>query len=115
MEIPKISKEFIKKVKREKTSKLKKAFFVSIIVFIVVMFARGDYGLLKIYRLYNKIDSAEKEIVRLKVEAEDLKWELSKLKNDSTYIKLFAAEHYGYAMPDQTIIQFLPAPEDTSK
>jgi cell division protein FtsB len=115
VEIPKVSKEFIKKVKREKSGRLKKTLYISIFVFIAVMFARGEYGLLKIYRLYNRINDAEKEIVRLKVESEDLKWEINKLKNDSTYIKLFAAEYYGYAMPDQTIIQFLPAAEDSSE
>ena len=79
------------------------------------MFARGEYGLLKIYRLHNRIIETEKEIIRLQVESEDLKWEIDKLKNDSTYIKLFAAEYYGYAKPDQSIIQFLPAAEDSSK
>ena len=85
------------------------------IVFVAVLFSRGDYGLFKIYRLHSKVNDAEKEITRLKVQAEDLNWEIKKLKNDSTYLKLYAAEHYGYAKSDQTIIQFLPPPEDSLK
>lgn len=115
MEIPKVSKEFINKVKREKSGRLKRTLFISVIVFVAVMFARGEYGLLKIYRLHNRINETRREIIRLQVESEDLKWEIDRLKNDSTYIKLFAAEYYGYARPDQSIIQFLPAVDDSSQ
>ena len=115
MEFPKISKDFIKKVKKEKSGRLKKSLMVSVLVFISVIFLRGEYGLLKIYRLHNKIDTAEKEILHLKVEAEDLTWEIKKLKSDSTYITLYAAEQFGYAWPNQSIIQFLPVPEDSTK
>ncbi len=115
MEFPKISKAFLKKIKTEKYGRLKKSLTVSVFVLIAVMFTRGEYGLLKIYRLHNKVDTARKEIVHLKVKSEDLNWEIHKLKYDSTYITLFAAEQFGYAWPDQSIIQFLPTPEDTTK
>ena len=115
MEFPKVSTDFIKKVKKEKSGKLRRILYLTAFVFIVVMFARGDDGLIKIYHFNSKIEDAKQDITRLKVEAEDLNWEIKKLKRDSTYIKLYAAERYGYAKADQTIIQFLPAAEDSTK
>lgn len=116
MDLPKISKAFIKRVKKDKSSKLKRMLYVSVLVFLAVLFARGDYGLLKIYRLQSRIDEAEKEITRLKVQTEDLNWEIKKLESDTTYQKLYAADKFNYAKAGQVIIQFLPNPEsqDTS-
>jgi len=115
MEIPKVPKELVKKARKGKSSKLKQTLFIFVLVFVAVIFTRGDSGLVKIYRLNDKISTAQQEIVRLKIEAEDLNWEINKLKEDSAYIKLYAAEYYGYAKPDQTIIQFLPAAPDSSR
>lgn len=115
MEFPKISKAFLKKVKTEKYGRLKKSLLASVCVLIAVMFTRGEYGLLKIHRLHSKINTAKQDIVHLKVQAEDLNWEIKKLRNDSTYITLYAAEQFGYAWPNQSIIQFLPTPEDSTQ
>ena len=116
MDFPRMSTDFLKRFKKEKYSRtIKKFLLLATIVFVGVLFSRGDYGLFKIYRLSSKVNEAEKEITRLKVQAEDLKWEINKLKSDSTYLKLYAAEKYGYAKSDQTIIQFLSPPEDSLK
>lgn len=116
MEFPKMSADFVKRVKKDNLAKKFKRFLLlTAVVFVVVLFSRGDYGLLKIFRLHSKVDEAEQQITRLKVQAEDIKWEIDKLKSDSAYIKLYAAENYGYAKADKAIIQFLPPPEDTLK
>jgi cell division protein FtsB len=62
--------------------------------------------------LTKKIDRVEQDIRTLKVQRNDLLWETDKLKNDPDYIQRYAIETYGYAKPDQKIIQFVPA--DTS-
>ena len=112
--VPKVSTDFLDRINRKKFSKkFKKVILLPLAVLIIVMFCSGDYGLIKIYRLFNKIDTAEKEITLLKVQAVDFNWEINKLKSDSTYIKLYASEIYGYGRADQTIIQFLPAPVDS--
>ena len=111
--VPKISAEFLKRINRNKFSKkFKKFLLLTVAVFIVVMFCSGEYGLLKAYRLKAKIAAAEKEIEYLKVRAVDLNWEIDKLKSDSQYIKLYAAEKYGYAKADKTIIRFLKSRHD---
>lgn len=104
----------MKKV-NQKTGKLKTFIILTVVVFIAVLFCSGEYGLFKIYRLHNKIDAAEKDIDQLKVQAVDYQWEIDKLKSDSQYIMLYASETYGYAKPNQTIIQFLPSLNDTLK
>lgn len=101
--------------KRNFSKRVKKFFFLTALVFIAVLFCSGDYGLLKIYRLHSRVKKTKEEITRLKVQAVDLKWEINKLKSDSSYIKLYASERYGYAKSGQTIIQFLPPPEDSLK
>lgn len=102
------------KINKKDFSKRVKGFLVlTALVFIGVLFCSGEYGLLKIYRLHSRIEDTKKELIRLKVQAVDLEWEINKLKNDSSYIKLYASEHYGYAKSGQTIIQFLPTPEDS--
>jgi len=114
--IPEISTDFLKKINRKTLSKRFKNFLLlTTAVFIAVLFCSGEYGLAKIYRLHNKIDAAEKEIDHLKAQAVDYQWEINKLKSDSQYIKLYASEIYGYAKENQTIIQFLPSPDDTLK
>ena len=112
--IPKMSTDFFNKVTRKGIPKnIKKFLLLMVAVFIAVMFCSGEYGLIKIYRLRTKIAAAEKEIDHLKIQAVDLSWEIDKLKSDSVYIKLYASEYYGYAKANQTIIQFLPSPDDS--
>ena len=113
MDLPKVSTDFIKRVKKDKSSKLKRMFYLTIVVFLAVLFARGDYGLLKIYRLHSRIEDTQKDITHLRVEAEDLNWEINKLKSDTTYQKLYATDKYSYAKKGKNVIQFLPNPDSS--
>ena len=88
---------------------------MTLLIFAGVMFAQGEYGLLKIYRLRSRIKTTQTEITRLKVQATDLKWEIDKLKADSQYIQLYAAEHYGYARPEGKVIQFVSSEDSLGK
>ena len=113
---PKFSTDFINKINRKKYSKkLKRMINLRLFVFMGFFFGPGDFGFLNISPLKKKIDSAEKEIDRLKVQAVDYQWEINKLKNDSVYIKLYASEIYGYGKAGQTIIQFIPPLADTTR
>ena len=119
MKFPAVSKNIKKRLNktgwpgRDFPRRAKKFLVLSIFVFLAVLFARGETGILRIFRLHSRIDDAKREIEQLKVQAEDINWEIDKLKSDSTYIKLYAAERYGYAKAGETIIQFLPAPTDS--
>jgi len=119
MKFPVVSKDIKKRLKKsgwpgkDFSGRLKRFLILTGCVFLAVLFARGETGLLKIFRLHSRIDEANREIEQLKVQAEDISWEIDQLKYDSTYIKLYAAEHYGYAKADETIIQFLPVPHDS--
>ncbi|MCP4582501.1 MAG: septum formation initiator family protein [candidate division Zixibacteria bacterium] len=116
MEFPRMTTDILKRLRMDRLGKrVKKFLLLTSVVFVAVLFTRGDYGLFRIYKLHSKVDEAKKDITHLKVQAEDLTWEIDKLKNDSAYIKLYASEQYGYAKSNQKIIQFLPSPEDSTK
>jgi cell division protein FtsB len=113
-ELPKVSQDFNKQISRKSLSaNLKKFALLTFFVGVGVMFAHGDYGLLKIYRLKSRIKTTEKEINQLKVKATDLKWETDKLKADSQYTQLYASEKFGYARPEGKIIQFVSSADST--
>ena len=113
-DMPKVSANVARRTRKKGIGqKIKKYAVLTIIVFIGVLFMRGEYGLLKIYRLRAKIKTAQDDIIRLKVKGADLKWELDKLKSDTQYIQLYASEHFGYAKPAGTVIQFVPPPQDS--
>ena len=109
-ELPKVSQDFNRRVnKKGFSASITRIVILTFLVGVGVIFAQGDYGLLKIYRLKTKIKAAEKEVTQLKVKASDLKWEANKLKTDSLYIQLYASEKFGYAKPEGQIIQFVSA------
>ena len=85
------------------------------VVFIVLSFFWNEYGFIRMWILERKIEKLEKEIVVLKVEKQDLLWEIDKMKNDPEYIKQYAVEKYGYARSDQKVIQFVPADSTNSE
>lgn len=92
---------------------------VLITVFIILSFSWGEFGFIRMWILSKRIEKLEKEIATLKVQKQDIAWEIDRMKNDPDYIKKYAVEKYGYARPDQKIIQFVPpdtsATEDTAK
>jgi cell division protein FtsB len=115
-ELPKVSANFTRRAKKKDLGqKIKRYMVLTGIVFIGVIFYRGEYGLSKIFRLRTKVEAVQKEITQLKVQAADLKWEIEKLKADTQYIQLYASEHLGYAKPEGKIIQFVPSTQDSSK
>lgn len=114
VELPKVSQDFNRRVnKKGFSASITRIVILTFLVGVGVLFAQGDYGLLKIYRLKTKVKAAEKEVTKLKVKAADLKWETDKLKADSQYIQLYASEKYGYAKPEGQIIQFVSSEDST--
>jgi len=92
--------------------KLKMFAITAAVVFLIISFFWGESGLIRMWYLTKKIERVEHDIRILKVQRNDLLWETEKIKNDPDYIQRYAIETYGYARPEQKIIQFVPA--DTS-
>ncbi len=107
---PKVSKKFKSRLKKSKI-KLRLLMFgiITASVFVILSFFWGEFGFFRIWILSKKIEKLEREIAVLQVEQQDLLWEMDKMKNDPDYIKRYAVEKYGYARPDQKVIQFVPA------
>ncbi len=76
---------------------------------LVISFFWGESGFIRMWLLNKKTERVERDIRILKVQRNDLLWETDKIKNDSDYLQRYAIETYGYAKPDQKIIQFVPA------
>jgi cell division protein FtsB len=115
---PKVSGTFRRRLKESKLkTRLLMFGLVLSLVFIVLSFSWGEFGFIRIWILSKRIEKLEKEIATLKVQKQDIAWEIDRMKNDPDYIKRYAVEKYGYARPDQKIIQFVPpdtsATEDT--
>lgn len=90
-------------------SKIKMFLITTGAVFLIISFFWGENGLIRIWFLSNKITNLEKDITLLKVQRNDYLWESEKLKNDPAYIQRYAVVTYGYAKPENKIIQFVPA------
>ena len=106
---PKVSKEFKSRLKKSKIkSRLLMFGIITVVVFVILSFFWGEFGFFRMWILRGRIDKFEKEIIASKVKRHDLLWEMDKMKNDPDYIKRYAVEKYGYARPDQRVIQFVP-------
>jgi cell division protein FtsB len=106
---PKISDRIKSRTKKAGLkSKLKMFLITAAIVFLVISFFGGEFGFFRMWYLSKKIEKLEKDIEILKVQGNDILWETDKMKNDPAYIQRYAIETYGYARPDQKIIQFVP-------
>ena len=79
------------------------------VVFLIISFFWGESGLIRMWYLDKKIDRLKNDIRILKVQRNDLLWETDKIEHNADYIQRYAVETYGYARPDQKIIQFVPA------
>ncbi len=107
---PMISRKFTGRLKRPGIkSRLLMFAIILAMVTVILSFFWGEFGFIRMWILARKIDKLEKEIVLLSVQKQDLLWEIDKMKNDTDYIRSYAVEKYGYARPDQKIIQFIPS------
>lgn len=106
---PKVSKKFKSRLKKSKIkSRLLMFGIITAAVFVILSFFWGEFGFFRMWILSKRIERLEKEIATLQVAQHDLLWEMDKMKNDPDYIKRYAVEKYGYARPDQRVIQFVP-------
>lgn len=113
---PKISHRFSKGAGRPGIWSRIKMFLITVgAVFIVISFFWGEFGFVRMWFLAKKIDRLKSDIRVLKVERNDILWETDKMKNDPVYFQQYAVEVYGYARPDQQIIQFVPGDSTTTK
>jgi cell division protein FtsB len=108
MGYPKVSKKFSKRIKNPKVkSRLKMFVWTLGFVLLFFYFFWGDFGIFRIWILKYKVEALESDIISLKIQKQDMLWEIEKLKNDPEYLKKYAAKAFGYARPDQTVIQFI--------
>jgi cell division protein FtsB len=108
-EYPKVSRKFSNRVSGGNwKSKLKMFLITGLLVFIIISFFWGEFGFFRMWYLAKKIDRLEKDILVLKIQRNDILWETDRMQSDPQYIKRYAVEKYGYARPDQKIIQFVP-------
>lgn len=115
MAYPKVSGKFKSRLRQSKLRSRLIMFGIIVgVVSLVLSFFWNEYGFIRMWILDRKIERLEKEIVALKVEKQDLLWEIDKMKNDPEYIKKYAVEKYGYARSDQKVIQFVP-PDSTKE
>ncbi len=107
---PKVSNKFKSRLKKSKIkSRLLMFGIITAVVFVILSFFWGEFGFFRMWILSKRIERLETEIATLQVKKQDLLWEMDKMKNDSDYIKRYAVEKYGYARPDQKVIQFVPS------
>lgn len=110
---PRTSKKFVRRVKGSSLlPRLKIFIYVLIAVSVILIFFWGEFGFFRMWILHRKIVKLENEVLTLKVAKQDLLWEIDKMKHDPDYLIKHAVENFGYARPDQKIIQFVPV--DTS-
>ena len=115
-EYPSVSKQFSRRVRRSGIGSRIKMFLVTVaFVFLVISFFWGEFGLVRMWFLARKIERLEQNNRVLKVERNDILWETDKMKNDPAYIQQYAIETYGYARPDQKIVQFVPADSSNAR
>gem|GEM_PF-1542346 len=111
---PRTSKKFVRRVKGSSfLPRLRIFIYVLAAVSVILVFFWGEFGFFRMWILHRKINKLENEVLALKVAKQDLLWEIDKMKNDPDYLIKHAVENFGYARPDQKIIQFVPV--DTSE
>jgi cell division protein FtsB len=111
---PRVTAKFSGRIKKSGLgSKIKMFLITAAAVFLIISFFWGEFGFIRMWYLTKKIDKVKHDIAVLKVQRNDLLWETDKIKNDPEYIQRYAIEKYGYARPEQKIIQFVPADSTT--
>ena len=79
----------------------------AVILFLCYIYLAGDFGLLQHWRLREKRDALEQEIVQLRQQQDSLRVTIERLKADSSYIAKIAREKYNMGLPDEEIIRII--------
>ena len=79
------------------------------IVYLLYLFCAGDYGLLRIQRLYDRQEVLETEYRTLSAEAVDYAYSLRRFRTDPHFVEWLARTRYGFSRP-QEIIYHLKSP-----
>ncbi|MFQ6617838.1 MAG: septum formation initiator family protein [Fidelibacterota bacterium] len=103
-------KKTIRKIRRKTLLKrrLKIAFILTVIVFIITIFVRGDHGLYQLYKLEREKRAIEKRINELKTRRENYEKEIRLLESDIKYIEKLAREKYGMAKEGERVYKVVP-------
>jgi cell division protein FtsB len=73
------------------------------VLYVAYLFCAGDYGLLRIYRLYNECDRLDAEYRTIVAEAVDYSYSLGRMRSDPLFVEWLARTRYGYSRPEETI------------
>ena len=81
------------------------------VLYLVYLFCAGDYGLLRIRRLYDQRDHLQAEYRDIVAEAVDYSYYLHRINTDNHFVEWLARTRYGFSRPDEIIYHLkTPAP-----
>ncbi len=73
------------------------------VLYLVYLFCAGDYGLLRIRRLYDQRDDLQAEYRNIVAEAVDYSYSLRRVNKDPHFVEWLARTKYGFSRPDEII------------
>ena len=82
-------------------------------VVLVVMLVLGGNGLLKVWRLKQKVDTLERDVQMLEAENDRLARTIDRLREDPALIEKIAREELGYVKEGEKVLKFPAAPRPT--
>ncbi len=83
-------------------------YYVTIIIFLVLMFCIGDSTLQKRYSYDRQINSLEKEIEYYKKQKEENTQKLNALQSDEESLEKFAREQFLMTKPNEELFIIIP-------
>jgi len=66
----------------------------------------GGNQVLRVSHLRQQMETMERDIVTLRVRAEELSRTVERLRHDPALIEKLAREEFGYVRPDETVLKF---------
>jgi cell division protein FtsB len=81
-------------------------FVVLSFIYLSLNLVFGDMGLVRFIELKKTRDNIEKQISEINKQNEQLRTQISLLKEDPFYREQFAREEFGLAKPDEYIFQY---------
>ena len=82
-------------------------------VVFVVMLVLGGNGLLKVWRLKQKVDALQRDVQMLEAENDRLARTIDRLREDPALIEKIAREELGYVREGEKVLKFPAASRST--
>ena len=82
-------------------------------VVFMAMLVLGGNGLLKVWRLTQKVDALQQDVQMLEAENDRLARTIDRLREDPALIEKIAREELGYVKEGEKVLKFPAAPRPT--